>query len=496
MPLSSYNSASFALCAVGGDRSKRIRLAGAHVGDSLLHDRPCSKDHHHAHWSLSKSEEVRLALELPLPFYKMVAQAVVVQARAGKRLIPYVDYVRPFTSTIMVQISLQPRGGKAPPVLAEYMSTTSLSICPATAAQLLPQLRQVCSFHGVPNDSILKHVVDLSLSTTDTAAQQLSRECCEWAPPSSPLNSARSMVPLPSRAHVRELLQQPSPEMLYIGRFHRTRSGQVLGESSFANPFKLRDYSNIEECLCLYRNYLRCRPDFPQCLGALSGKRLACHCAVGDRCHADVLIAEFSHFFEATSGPFIAVWATPWNPHAFLEAARLLPHPFQDVALDDNILQLCFDYVTKGADFVMAQRLNFVNKWTARAQQLRAAEIKFRKSLHPVVEKVVHIQQFLVLLEMLQELGFPKYRTLVQLMYTGCPLIAQLEETHIFERRVPPCTKSMADLLAAARSRQEACKACVRSSGDPTIDADVYQTTLDEKDKGWLRGPLVEADFS
>ena len=40
VPLSSYNSASFALCAVGGDRSKRIRLAGAHVGDSLLHDHP------------------------------------------------------------------------------------------------------------------------------------------------------------------------------------------------------------------------------------------------------------------------------------------------------------------------------------------------------------------------------------------------------------------------------------------------------------------------
>ena len=113
-----------------------------------------------------------------------------------------------------------------------------------------------------------------------------------------------------SRACARIFLQQPSSEMLYIGRFHRTRSGQVLGESSFANPFKLRDCSNIEECLCLFRNYLRCRPDFPQCLGALSGKRLTCHFAVEDWCHADVLIAEFSRFFDATLGPFVAVWAT------------------------------------------------------------------------------------------------------------------------------------------------------------------------------------------
>ena len=60
--------------------------------------------------------------------------------------------VRPLTSTNMVQVSagLQPRGGKVPPVLGEKMSTMSLNICPATAAPILPQLRQVCSFHGVP----------------------------------------------------------------------------------------------------------------------------------------------------------------------------------------------------------------------------------------------------------------------------------------------------------------------------------------------------------
>ena len=166
-----------------------------------------------------------------------------------------------------------------------------------------------------------------------------------------------------------------------------------------------------------------------------------------------------------------AATQTPWTPHAFLEAVLFLPHPFQDVALDDNILQLCFDYITKGPDFVMAE---FDKKWTARAQQLRAAEIKFHKSLRPTVE----------ILEMHQELDLPKYRTLVQLMYNCFLLIGQFEETHTFERRAPPCTASLADFLAAARSRQEAYKACVRSSGNPTIDLDVHQATLEEREKG------------
>ena len=222
-------------------------------------------------------------------------------------------------------------------------------------------------------------------------------------------------------------MQQP-----YINRFHRTRSDEVLGESSFADPLKVRNCANIEECLRFISQSSSLSFRLPSVPWG--------HCALGDGCRTDVLISLFAHFFGATSGAFVAVSATPWIPHVFLKAARLLPHPFQDVALDHNILQLCFDNVIKGQDFVMAQRLKFFQKWTARAQQLRAAEIKFHKSLRPVVEKVVHKQQFLVLLEMLQELGFPKCQVLVQLMYTGFPFIGQLEETHIFERRVPPCT--------------------------------------------------------
>ena len=74
----------------------------------------------------------------------------------------------------------------------------------------------------------------------------------------------------------------------------------------------------------------------------------------------------------------------------------------------------CFDFVVKD------QRLNFVKKWTARRQQLRAAEFKFHKSLHPSVEEVVHKPQFPVLLKMLQDLDFPKHLMLVQPMCTCC----------------------------------------------------------------------------
>ena len=150
--------------------------------------------------------------------------------------------------------------------------------------------------------------------------------------------------------------------------------------------------------------------------------------------------------------------------------------------------------MTKGPDFVMAQRLNFVKRWTARAQQLRTAEIKFHESLNPAVEKVVHEQQFLLLLEMLQELSFPKYRTLVQLMYTVSPLVGQLEETtyskdvHLHAQRLWPIFSPQLD-----RARRRA-----RPVFGQVATQQLMLTSTKEPLKRWIRagfGPLVEAGF-
>ena len=121
--LSSCNSVSFALCAFGVDRSTRIRLAGAHVGDHFVHH------HHHAQWSLSKSEEVRLKLELQLHFQNSRStDSGCASAVSGKQTPS--------------NTGLRASGGNAPTVFAYYMSTMSISIDPL----LLLSFCRDCSF--------------------------------------------------------------------------------------------------------------------------------------------------------------------------------------------------------------------------------------------------------------------------------------------------------------------------------------------------------------
>ena len=157
-PWSSCNATSFELCAIGGHRRKRIQLAGAHVGDLLLRDRHapkisitltglCPNKRRCAwHWSFRCFFFTKWSHWLWLCRREQ-------QEKAWSRL----SIIRGASA------GLQPCGGKAPPVFAEYMSTTSLSIDPATAAQLLSRMRQLCPCCGAAKDSTLQHVVDFFL---------------------------------------------------------------------------------------------------------------------------------------------------------------------------------------------------------------------------------------------------------------------------------------------------------------------------------------------
>ena len=85
---------------------------------------------------------------------------------------------------------------------------------------------------------------------------------------------------------------------VYIGRMHHLRSGRVLSQSFWANPFKLKDCTDIADCLEKFDAHLRSSATLISKITDLAGKRLVCHCPTHSRCHADVLV---NAFVEATS---------------------------------------------------------------------------------------------------------------------------------------------------------------------------------------------------
>ena len=58
--------------------------------------------------------------------------------------------------------------------------------------------------------------------------------------------------------------------------------------SKWGNPFSLFQYSR-EECIQLYEEYIRNKPELLNCLHELEGKILGCFCKPL-ACHGDVLV--------------------------------------------------------------------------------------------------------------------------------------------------------------------------------------------------------------
>ena len=77
---------------------------------------------------------------------------------------------------------------------------------------------------------------------------------------------------------------------VYIGRAC-FRGGWKLKQSKWHNPYSVKKYG-LKECIKMYEEHIRSRPDLLSSLSELEGKTLGCWCKKSplDPCHGDVLI--------------------------------------------------------------------------------------------------------------------------------------------------------------------------------------------------------------
>ena len=146
-------------------------------------------------------------------------------------------------------------------------------------------------------------------------------------------SAGNAILVVPTRGTFSEW-DMSDPKSLYIARRHRDRRGVLHLESPWSNPFRVRDYPDVETCLSKYRAHLANMKAYPSCLKVLSGLRLICHCALNKKCQADVLISSFSKGLE---GDFVAKVGVLRTSSEQVQEATGITHPFSTLAADDNV---------------------------------------------------------------------------------------------------------------------------------------------------------------
>ena len=184
------------------------------------------------------------------------------------------------------------------------------------------------------------------------------------------------------------------------------------------------------------------------------------------------------------------VWGVPWTCSSFVKQAAKKGHPRSFSSLIPEVLQ---EAVTKNLSMSSSEladlRTKWFKKWTLRARHLAKQEAEFKSSLAPHLQHILQPKRLLLLNEIMEAEGYPDPGVFEELSF-GTELTGCVPQTGVFDPAFKPALLTTSELEEQASSSNQVIFRSVRSSGDYEVDETVFQKTLEERDSGWLRGPL------
>ena len=174
-------------------------------------------------------------------------------------------------------------------------------------------------------------------------------------------------------------------------------------------------------------------------------------------------------------------WGIPWSCADFVKQAVSRGHP----RAFDSLLPFELSEAVGANENLSNQELAHV----ARAKELNHLESEFKKSLAPHLQHILQPKRLLLLKEIIEVEGYPDQGVFEELAF-GTSLTGTVPWTGVFEQSFKPALMTQEELCNEAKSSNLAIFHSVRSSGDLELDNVVFEKTLEERDAGWLRGPV------
>ena len=184
------------------------------------------------------------------------------------------------------------------------------------------------------------------------------------------------------------------------------------------------------------------------------------------------------------------VWGMPWSCAEFVEQAVSRGHPRAFNSLLPQELCEAVETNDKMSSADLAGlRTQWFSKWVARAKDLNQQELEFKRSLAPHLQHILQPKRLLLLKEIIEAEGYPDSGVFEELAF-GTSLTGIVPWTGVFEQSFKPALATQDELSEQAKPSNLAIFHSVRSSGDLELDNIVFEKTIEERDAGWLRGPV------
>ena len=186
----------------------------------------------------------------------------------------------------------------------------------------------------------------------------------------------------------------------------------------------------------------------------------------------------------------VEVYGVRWEPLEFAERACEVHHPLSpDLALPKVLADSISFMANSGLHAVAKRRAEFFKKWNHRVQDLEKTETALRATMDAAVETAVRGKRIALFSEMLDFYEFPDKGVLDELQL-GASLTGDVAETGMLPFKFTPAVLTRDALRLQSELRRRTLLLDPKGSGDAEVDKEVWNQTLEEKNKGWLIGPI------
>ena len=131
-------------------------------------------------------------------------------------------------------------------------------------------------------------------------------------------------------------------------------------------------------------------------------------------------------------------------------------------------------------------------RWRVRARELAAEEATLHAGLHPDVLGAVGRKKLLIFRELMLEARFPCAERVFEGMQKGFTVLGPIEPTGVFPADAGKVAgMSITDLQREAAAAKRMLSSAKPPQDDPDIVKAVFEESMKEVERGWLRGPTT-----
>ena len=178
----------------------------------------------------------------------------------------------------------------------------------------------------------------------------------------------------------------------------------------------------------------------------------------------------------------------------FVELAMQVEHPFDKFDhVDDDSRKNLFDLLTRGPVITSRDRLKKLLEVDSMARQLAAEEEKLHKSFPPHIKEVLRGKNILLWERLLRAYDYPDM-DVVHFMKEGVDLVGEHTTSPIYPQQRVGATTSVELLKKSAVWRNRSFAATPIHAQDPELTAKLWEVTMSEVDRGFLKGPYSSLD--